>query len=133
MDELVLGRLQHLMTIREGVENLSRPLVWTPAADWIDEGTHLLLLLDVPGVEADSLALSEGLHEVTLSGQRRAPAYSSNHLISAERPQGTFSRTLAFPEEVVPQTGEAQLQHGVLSVRFEKKHPTIDVIGQPQD
>ena len=100
-----------------------------PPADWADEGTHLLLVLDVPGVEADSLALSEEAHEVTVTGERHSPA----RLVSAERPQGSFSRTLSFPEEVVPRSGEAQLQQGVLTVRFEKKHPTIDVIGEPQE
>ncbi len=111
------------MTIREGVEQLSAAAPWHPAADWADEGTHLLLLLDVPGVEADSLSLSEEGDTVTITGERPATA----HLLSSERPQGTFSRTLTVPEPILPQTGEATLAGGVLSVRFEKKHPTIDV------
>lgn len=123
MNELVLGRLQQLMNIREGVENLTQPIVWNPAADWADEGTHLLLLLDVPGIDADSISLSESDGTVTISGERSADL----NWLSTERPQGSFNRTLAFPEEVVQRSGQASLVAGVLAVRFEKKHPTIDV------
>ena len=129
MDDLVLGRLQQLMTIREGVENLTAPLPWTPAADWVDEGTHLLLLLDVPGVNPESLALSEEGETVTVSGERPAPSA----LLSSERPQGSFTRTLTVPEDILPQTAQAQLLGGVLSVRFEKRHPTIDVSSRSAD
>lgn len=127
MNEPVLSRLQQLMTIREGVENLGQPGRWHPAADWVDSGTHLLLLLDVPGVNLDSLALEEQGNTVTVSGERDAP----EHVLSAERPSGTFSRALHFPQDVLPQTGQASVKNGVLTVQFEKKHPTIDVICQP--
>lgn len=123
MNEPVLSRLQHLMTIREGVENLSQPTAWHPAADWIDEDSHLLLLLDIPGVDGESLALHEDGEQVTISGERPSPT----RLISEERPSGSFSRTLPFPERVVPQSGQASLVQGVLTVRFEKLHPTINV------
>ncbi|MCP2013048.1 HSP20 family protein [Deinococcus sp. HSC-46F16] len=124
MNEPVLARLQQLMTLREEVETLGTlggP--WTPPADWVDEDTHLRLLLDVPGVDPESLEMHEEGGAVTVAGRREAPA----RLLHGERPGGTFSRTLTFPEAVVPNSGEAQLAAGVLSVRFEKRHPTIEV------
>lgn len=123
MNEPVLARLQHLMALREEVESLGTAGPWTPPADWVDEGTHLRLLLDVPGVDPDSLELHEEGDSVTVAGRRDLP----DQALHAERPGGTFARTLAFPEPVVPQTGQATLNAGVLSVRFEKRHPTIDV------
>lgn len=129
MNEPVLKRLQQLMTIREGVENLGRPGPWHPNADWVDGGTHLLLLLDVPGVNPDSLALEEEGSTVTVSGERGGP----DHLLQGERGSGVFSRTFTFPEEVLPQTGEANLAQGVLTVRFEKRHPTIDVSSHTEE
>ena len=128
MNEPVLSRLQQLMTIREGVENLGQPGPWHPATDWVDDGTHLLLLLDVPGVNVETLALEEQGDTVTVTGEREAPA----HALSAERPSGTFSRTLIFPQQVLPQTGQASVKNGVLTVQFEKKHPTIDVACQSE-
>lgn len=128
MNEPVLSRLQQLMTIREGVENLGQPGAWHPAADWVDAGTHLLLLLDVPGANVESLALEEQGDTVTVTGERSIP----EHRLSAERPGGTFTRKLTFPQEVLPQTGQATVKNGVLTVQFEKKHPTIDVTCQTE-
>ncbi|EYB68208.1 heat shock protein Hsp20 [Deinococcus phoenicis] len=123
MNEPVLARLQQLMTLREEVETLGLGGPWTPPADWVDQGTHLLLLLDVPGVDAGTLELHEEDGTVTVAGRREA----AERLLSAERPTGTFTRTLTFPEVVIPQSGQASLNAGVLSVRFEKRRPTIDV------
>ncbi|WP_339095781.1 Hsp20/alpha crystallin family protein [Deinococcus sp. VB142] len=119
----VLARLQHLMTLREQVETLSDGGPWVPAADWRDVGTHLELLLDVPGVAPETLALAEEGQQVTVSGERTPPS----QLLSSERPSGAFSRTFTFPQEVHPASGEASLAGGVLTIRFEKLHPTIDV------
>ena len=111
------------MALREEVESLTGDGPWAPAADWIDEDTHLTLVMDVPGVAAEHLALQEEGDTVTVSGQRPAP----ERRLVAERPGGSFRRTLGFPEPVLPQSGEAQLIAGVLTVRFQKRHPTIDV------
>lgn len=123
MNEPVLARLQHLMTLREEVESLGGVGRWTPAADWADEDSHLTLHLDVPGVTPDSLELQEDGQTVTVMGERPA----TKNLLSAERATGAFSRSLTFPQEVVPQSGVAALSGGVLTVRFQKRHPTIDV------
>ena len=129
MNEPVLSRLQHLMTLREEVETLRRGGRWTPAADWCDAGTHLELWVDVPGVDPETLTLSEEGGNVTVSGEREP----LTRLISGDRPGGAFDLTLAFPEEVLPQSGQASLAHGVLTVRFEKRYPTIDVRSEAQE
>ena len=123
----VLARLHHLMTLREEVESLTVGGPWTPAADWRDAGTHLELLLDVPGVDPESLALEEDGGQLAVSGERPGPT----HLLSSERPVGRFVRRLNFPQQVRPDSGAASLAAGVLTVRFEKLHPTIDVTAQP--
>lgn len=127
MNEPVLARLHQLMTLREEVETLGPGGPWIPAADWTDEDTHLALHLDVPGVSAESLELLEDGSTVSVTGER--PALP--RLLGGDRPTGTFRRSFTFPQEVLPQTGEAQLANGVLTVRFHKKHPTIDVHVEP--
>ncbi|KQR40620.1 Hsp20/alpha crystallin family protein [Deinococcus sp. Leaf326] len=129
MNKPVLSRLQHLMTLREEVETLSRGGRWVPAADWCDAGTHLELWVDVPGVTPETLTLSEEGRDVTVSGEREP----LTRLISGDRPGGSFSLTLTFPEEVLPQSGQASLASGVLTVRFEKRYPTIDVRSEAED
>ncbi|MBB5365488.1 Hsp20/alpha crystallin family protein [Deinococcus humi] len=126
MNEPVLARLQHLMTLREEVETLGAG-PWIPAADWADEDAHLTLYLDVPGISPERLEMHEEDGMLTVAGERTAP----EGLLSAERASGIFRRVLTFPREVLPQTGEAHLAGGVLTVRFQKKHPTIDVGVRP--
>lgn len=111
------------MNLREEVESLSSAGPWTPPADWLEDDTHLTLLLDLPGVNAERVELHEEGDTVTVAGERAAPAGR----LSSERPTGTFSRTLTFPQEVLPQTAQASLTSGVLTVKFQKKHPTINV------
>lgn len=123
MNEPALTRLQHLMSLREEVENLNRAAPWQPTFEWADEGTHLTLYLDVPGVDADSLEMLEEESTVTVAGERRPVS----RVLRGDRPGGAFVRTLSFPEEIVPQSAEASLTAGVLQVRFLRKHPTIDM------
>ncbi|WP_412029083.1 Hsp20/alpha crystallin family protein [Deinococcus yunweiensis] len=129
MNEPVLARLHQLMTLREQVETLGTGGPWIPAADWTDEDTHLVLHVDVPGVTADTLELLEDGPMVTVAGERSAP----DRLMAGDRPSGAFRRSLTFPQDVLPQTGEAQLANGILTVRFQKRHPTIDVDAEHLD
>lgn len=128
MNEPVLGRLQHLMTLREDVESLTSGGPWVPAADWYESDTHMTLCLDVPGVQPGSLELLEEDGTVTVTGERDVP----ERRLLAERPGGRFTRTLTFPLETVPQSGEAQLAGGVLQVHFEKRHPTIEITARAE-
>lgn len=122
MEKPALNRLKHLMQLREEVEELNEHHPWLPPADWCDGGTYLELLLDVPDMTQDSLQLSYDEEQVYVSGERQ----TTGHFIQKERPTGRFSRTFRFPEEVLTENTTAHLGHGVLRIRFEKKHPTID-------
>ena len=121
MTEAVLARLQHLMALRGEVEALTEP-AWQPAADWRDAGTHLELVLDVPGADPESLTMQEDGDLVRVSGER--PPLPGR--LVGERPSGPFSRALPFPEPVRPGSGAATLSAGVLTVRFEKRRPTLE-------
>lgn len=122
MNEPVLARLNNLMALREEVEQLGTAFPWEPAADWHDVGTHLLLVMDVPGLDADQLELLEEDGELTVAGERGEA--QEGELLSRERPGGRFSRTLTFPVPVRAGSAEASLSGGVLKVRFEKQRKT---------
>lgn len=119
----VLARIQKVMQLREEVETLGTGGPYLPDADWQDSGEHLTLLLDVPGCTPETLRLEHEEEAVTVSGSRA----EGTGLIQRERRTGPFSRRLPFPEPVLVQSAQANLQAGVLSIRFEKVHKTIDV------
>lgn len=124
--EPVLARIHKVMQLREEVETLGVGGEYQPAADWQDDGEYLTLLLDVPGCTAETLHLEHEEDAVTVSGKR---SEAQSRLVHRERRTGAFSRRLPFPESVVVESAQAGLQAGVLSVRFEKVHKTIDVDG----
>lgn len=121
----MLARLNSLMGLREIVENLGQGGTWQPAADWLDDGESLTLLLDVPGVDPERLEMQEDDGVVTVAGERPAPA---GQVLQRERPAGAFSRTLALPVAVQPGSGEASLRGGVLTVRFRKALRTLQAL-----
>jgi HSP20 family protein len=135
MNEPVLARLNNLMSLREEVERISSAFPWEPAADWLDQGTHLLLVMDVPGLNADHLELSEEHGELTIAGERSTGPGDHLHgeFLSRERPDGHFVRTLTFPDAVLPNSAEASLNNGVLSVRFEKRRKTWLQLGAGEE
>ncbi|WP_425147695.1 Hsp20/alpha crystallin family protein [Deinococcus sp.] len=123
MNEPVLARLNNLMHLREEVEHLEVAFPWEPAADWLDQGTHLVLVMDLPGLLPDHLELREDGDELTMAGERHLDI--PGELLSRERPGDSFSRTLRFPDAVIPGSGQATLSGGVLNVRFEKRRKTL--------
>ena len=131
MNEPVLARLNNLMALREEVEQIGSAFPWEPAADWHDLGTHLLLVMDVPGLEADQLELSEEEGDLTIAGERGEVL--NGELLSRERPGGRFMRTLRFPAAVRGGSAEASLSGGVLKVRFEKQRKTWLQLGAGEE
>lgn len=121
-----LKRLQALMAVREQIENMpssARP--WNPAVDWIENDAHLILMVDLPGVEDSTLRLEADPGGLHLSGER--PFQHLGKPLQQERPNGSFSRYLEFPIEVLPQTHEVKFQQGVLTIVWEKLGRIIDV------
>ena len=131
MNEPVLARLNNLMNLREEVEQLGTAFPWEPAADWHDLGTHLLLVMDVPGLDAEHLELLEEGDDLTIAGERGEVL--DGELLSRERPGGRFVRTLSFPVAVRSGSAEASLSGGVLKVRFEKQRKTWLQLGTGEE
>ncbi|MBB6096734.1 HSP20 family protein [Deinobacterium chartae] len=125
MNELSLERLNTLMKLRQEVENLEVGGPWSPAADWLETDTHLILLMDLPGVDPESLEVEESEEGLTLAGAREQLDLEGE-VLGRERPQGSFTRSLELPREIVPGSGEARLRNGVLVLRLEKRHKTIN-------
>ncbi|WP_424949374.1 Hsp20/alpha crystallin family protein [Deinococcus sp.] len=130
MNEPVLARLNNLMALREEVEQIGSAFPWEPAADWLDLGTHLLLVMDVPGLDAEHLELLEEGEDLTIAGERGEVL--EGEVLSRERPGGRFARTLSFPSPVRAGSAEASMSGGVLKVRFEKQRKTWLQLGTGQ-
>jgi HSP20 family protein len=71
---------------------------------------------DLPGIEPDSLEVTIEHSTLTMRGERSPHYADKGRVLSAERPQGTFSRQLALGEGVDAEHLTAAYTDGVLTV-----------------
>ena len=124
--EQTLTRLHSLMRLRGEVDALEQGANWEPAFDWLEADLTLTLVMDLPGVDPETLQIAEDGEGVTVTGEREE-LILEGEFIYQERPVEGFSRRLEFPLAVREGAGEARLRNGVLTVIFDKLERTIDV------
>ena len=126
MDLQTWKPLSEIASIRERIEKLSGGVgVWQPAADWYGTDEDVILVMDAPGVNPDSLEIAHEGDRLVVAGEREAQDYGE--AMRTERPRGRFERTLEPPEDLEPGSAVAQYRAGQLEVRFRKLGRTITV------
>jgi HSP20 family protein len=94
---------------------------WIPAMDLVEEGNHLVLRADVPGIDEDDIKVELEDNVLTISGERGSDHEEHEEgYRRLERAFGRFSRSLALPEPIEPDRIEARLEQGVLELRIPK-------------
>ncbi len=95
---------------------------FSPAVDILEEDDAIVLLAEVPGMNADDINIHVENNVLTLSGERhleREEKKERYHRV--ERSYGSFSRAFALPKSVDGDAVVAKLTDGVLSVRLPKR------------
>lgn len=94
---------------------------WIPNADILETPDDLVVMVELPGVEAADLALSVHGGNVILRGdKRKSDPDGSPRFHAAERPFGRFRRVINLGVPVNTHRAEAKLEHGLLRIRFPK-------------
>jgi HSP20 family protein len=94
---------------------------WTPAVDLYEDNDHLIVRVELPGMNKESIDIS--LHEgvLTVAGERKAeelPAGSEAY--RSERFYGRFQRTLDLPKPVEADRVSAHYRDGILTITLPK-------------
>lgn len=92
----------------------------TLALDIYEEGDALVVEASVPGFQRDDIAiqLHQGLLSIVASRPPRATADSGRRYFRRERPVGSWTRRVALPGVVHDAEVDAELKHGVLTLRI---------------
>ena len=110
-------------------ESSSATAEWIPAVDVAEFGDRFELLVDIPGVDPQSVEITLDSGVLTLSGERRderrltasaddaAPQHQRR-----ERHQGRFYRRFILPDTADGENVSATGRHGVLAISI-AKHP----------
>ena len=109
---------------REFAESRPRMQLWLPTVDLFETDDAFVIAADLPGVHLENVDIQFDRGTLTISGTRGAtlPASEKGQLrvFSAERPTGSFARSIRLPEHVDPEKIGATLTDGVLTVQVPK-------------
>lgn len=93
-----------------------------PAMDVVARGEQLVLFVELPGVEPDSLDLEVVDETLTLKARRAEPSLGEGeHYLRRERRGGEVMRSLKLPFRVETDQVEAHYQNGILEIRLPRR------------
>jgi HSP20 family protein len=98
-----------------------RATAWAPALDISERKDAYLVMVELPGVDADDLdiTLEDGL--LTIQGERQFTSESSEQQFHrVERRYGAFRRSITLPTHVMAEGIEASFEDGVLQILVPK-------------
>ena len=90
---------------------------WWPKVDIMEDGANILVLLDVPGVDPQTIEVTTEANILSVSGKRdgeRQGDKTNTHI--HERATGEFRRSFRLPEGVDTDAITASGKHGVLEI-----------------
>ena len=91
---------------------------WWPTLDVVESEQEYVVYLDVPGVKPDDVTIELEDQVLTVSGARvPTPNVDARH---AERPYGSFVRTLTLPKGIDADKIVADYRDGVLQLHVPK-------------
>ena len=94
---------------------------WIPNADILETPEELIVMVELPGVDAANLAVSVHGGNVILKGDKpKAETHDASRVHSAERAFGRFRRVIHLGVPVNTHRAEAVLADGLLNIRFPK-------------
>jgi HSP20 family molecular chaperone IbpA len=114
------AELDALVRSNPQIDERVPPFSFTPLADVIEDGPHLMVELAAPGVERADVAVELRDRELVVSGVRRSERGRDGRVyLHAEIPHGPFQRAIALPCAVEPRM-QLDVRSGVILIRLRK-------------
>lgn len=89
-----------------------------------DDPHALTVVVELPGVEADSLHVVAGERVLAIAGERKRPQLPGRVYQQMEIEYGSFQRQVRLMEDVDPERAHASFERGVLTI-------VLPVVEQP--
>lgn len=84
--------------------------------DAVRRADEVVVHLDLPGVDPDSIDVTVEGRQLTVQAERRLPLAEGEELITNERRHGSMTRVLHLSEKLDPARVAADYRNGVLSL-----------------
>jgi HSP20 family protein len=97
---------------------------WTPAVDIIESQDEYRLLLDLPGIDPQSIDITEEKKVLTIKAEKPSVAVKEGEAISrSERRSGSYQRKFTLPEDADVESIVAESKNGVLNLKIRRVQP----------
>jgi HSP20 family protein len=114
--------------------NLQRALEGRLMSDWLEQqttsrgpfppinvfqqGDDILAIIELPGVEKDSLQIQAKENTIRIGGRKAISYPEAASVHRRERTSGTFDRTLSLPVQLDPDNIKAEYRDGILALHL---------------
>ena len=110
-----------------------------PAADCFatDDPPQLVIVVELAGVDPDSIEIAVEGQALTVSGQRSRPRVAGQVYQQAEIEYGRFERRLTLEQAIDPAAATASYEHGMLRITLpvakspRRQRPVAIVVRRP--
>jgi HSP20 family protein len=104
----------------EGVERARASRVYVPRVDIYSEGDAFVILVEMPGVDENSLDINLEKRVLTISGYVTPEEPEGYELTYSEYNVGDYQRSFTLPDEIDSENIEATVSNGVLKMTLRK-------------
>jgi len=95
---------------------------WAPPVDIYENGDHLVLKAELPGINPDDVEVRVEDNTLYLKGERKFETeVKEQNYHRVERTYGTFARSFSLPNSVDSEKVAASYKDGVLTLTLPKK------------
>lgn len=95
---------------------------WHPAVDIIDRDKHLLVRVDIPGIDEKDIEISFDGHILSIAGERKdGTGTKDEEYLTSEIFYGKFHRVIHLPSSVDSRGIKARYGNGVLEITVPRK------------
>ena len=103
------------------------PVRYAPL-DFIDEGDHYQIHVELPGFTKDDVDVQINQDGLSIRAKKEEKKEDKNkNYLHRERASSVFERSISFPEDVDPAKAEGRMKEGVLELKVPKKEPLPEV------
>jgi HSP20 family protein len=94
---------------------------WVPVVDIFEEGDHLRIVAEIPGVKPENVKIMVEDNVLTIQGTKDQVAEEKAEKVHRyERTYGAFERTFTLPGSVNAEAIKATYEHGLLTLVLPK-------------
>ncbi len=94
--------------------------VYTPPVDIIEQKDYIILLADMPGVDANSVQITLDKDQLTIHGNVEHEEHKGHRLAVSEYGLGDYERTFTISNEIDRDNIKASMKDGVMRLTLPK-------------